>query len=213
MPPLDYAPLSKAVIDGDVEESARLARAWVEAGGDPLQAVEQGFSEGIRRVGELWEEGEYFLPELVQGAEAMKAALEALRPWLGAGSDARHGRGCVVIGTVQGDLHDIGKSLVATMLSAYGFEVHDLGSDVSIARFVEEARRHAADIVAASALLTTTMVTQRELAAAIQAANLPRTPRILIGGAPTTVAWAEEIGALHAENAMRAVAVAEGALA
>jgi corrinoid protein of di/trimethylamine methyltransferase len=213
MPFLDYAPLSKAVIDGDVEESARLARAWVEAGGDPLQAVERGFSEGIRRVGELWEEGEYFLPELVQGAEAMKAALEALRPWLGAGPDARHGRGCVVIGTVQGDLHDIGKSLVATMLSAYGFEVHDLGSDVSIARFVEEARRHAADIVAASALLTTTMVAQRELAAAIQAAGLPRTPRILIGGAPTTAAWAEEIGALHAENAMRAVAVAEGALA
>jgi len=213
MPLLDYAPLSKAVIDGDVEESARLARAWVEEGGDPLQAVERGFSEGIRRVGELWEEGEYFLPELVQGAEAMKAALEALRPWLGAGSDARRGRGCVVIGTVQGDLHDIGKSLVATMLSAYGFEVHDLGSDVSIARFVEEARRHAADIVAASALLTTTMVAQRELAAAIQAAGLPRTPRILIGGAPTTAAWAEEIGALHAENAMRAVAVAEGALA
>lgn len=213
MPLLDYAPLSKAVIDGDVEESARLARAWVEAGGDPLQAVERGFSEGIRRVGELWEEGEYFLPELVQGAEAMKAALGALRPWLGAGSAARHGRGCVVIGTVQGDLHDIGKSLVATMLSAYGFEVHDLGSDVSIARFVEEARRHAADIVAASALLTTTMVTQRELAAAIQAADLPCTPRILIGGAPTTAAWAEEIGALHAENAMRAVAVAEGALA
>jgi corrinoid protein of di/trimethylamine methyltransferase len=212
MPPLDYAPLSKAVIDGDVEESARLARAWVAAGGDPLQAVEQGFSEGIRRVGELWEEGEYFLPELVQGADAMKAALEALRPWLGARSNAGHGRGCVVIGTVEGDLHDIGKSLVATMLSAYGFEVHDLGSDVSVARFVEEARRHAADIVAASALLTTTMVIQRELAAAIQAAGLPRSPRILIGGAPTTVAWAEEIGALHAENAMRAVAVAEGAL-
>lgn len=212
MPPLDYAPLSKAVIDGDVEESARLARAWVAAGGDPLQAVEQGFSEGIRRVGELWEEGEYFLPELVQGADAMKAALEALRPWLGARSNAGHGRGCVVIGTVEGDLHDIGKSLVATMLSAYGFEVHDLGSDVSVDRFVEEARRHAADIVAASALLTTTMVIQRELAAAIQAAGLPRSPRILIGGAPTTVAWAEEIGALHAENAMRAVAVAEGAL-
>jgi trimethylamine corrinoid protein len=213
MPLLDHAPLSRAVIDGDAAEASRLARAWVDSGGDPLQAVEHGFADGIRRVGELWEEGEYFLPELVQGAEAMKAALETLRPWLGAETAARRGRGCVVIGTVQGDLHDIGKSLVATMLSAHGFEVHDLGSDVSIPRFVEEARLHGADIVAVSALLTTTMVAQRELAESIRAAGLARSPHVLIGGAPTTAAWAAEIGALHAENAMRAVAVAEGALA
>jgi methanogenic corrinoid protein MtbC1 len=205
--------LAQAVIDGEVEEARRLASAWGESGADPLEAIEMGFAEGIRRVGELWEEGEYFLPELVQGAEAMKAALGALQPWLGAERGVASSRGCVVIGTVQGDLHDIGKSLVATMLSAHGFEVHDLGSDVAISRFVDEARLRSADIVAVSALLTTTMTAQRDLAEAIRAARLPSAPRILIGGAPTTIEWAAEIGALHAENALRAVTVAAGALA
>lgn len=207
MSPLEFAQLSQAVVDGDIDEARRLARAWGESGSDPLQAVERGFSEGIRRVGVLWEEGEYFLPELVQGAEAMKAALEALNPWLGSGSGEgqTRNRGRIVIGTVQGDLHDIGKSLVATMLSAHGFEVHDLGSDVPVARFVEEARRRDADVVAVSALLTTTMVGQRAVADAVRAAGLARTPRILIGGAPTTPEWAAEIGAIHAENALRAV--------
>ena len=212
MPLLSPAELAQAVIDGDVEEARRLARAWAESGADPLEAVEHGFAEGIRRVGELWEEGEYFLPELIQGAEAMKAALETLRPWLGATRGGTGRKGCVVIGTVQGDLHDIGKSLVATMLSAHGFEVHDLGSDVPVARFVKEARLHGADIVAASALLTTTMVAQRDLARAVRDAGLTPPPRILIGGAPTTPEWAAEVGAFHAENALRAVAVAEGAL-
>jgi trimethylamine corrinoid protein len=208
----ETARLAQAVIDGDVEEARRLARSWGESGADPLHAVEHGFSEGIRRVGDLWEEGEYFLPELIQGAEAMKAALAALDPWLRAARGEQRNRGCVVIGTVPGDLHDIGKSLVATMLSAHGFEVHDLGSDVPIARFVEGARAHRADIVAASALLTTTMVGQRDLARALAGAGPGRAPRLLIGGAPTTPEWAAEIGALHAENALRAVAAVEEAL-
>jgi corrinoid protein of di/trimethylamine methyltransferase len=213
MSPLDTAELARAIVEGDVEAARDLARAWAESGGDPLQAIEHGFAEGIRRVGELWEEGEYFLPELIQGAEAMKAALETLQPWLRAGHDVGRGSGCVVIGTVAGDLHDIGKSLVATMLSAHGFKVYDLGSDVPVARFVEEARLHDADIIAASALLTTTMVAQRDLALAVRAANLPRSPRLLVGGAPTTPQWASEIGALHADNALRAVATAKASLA
>ena len=213
MSPLECADLARAVIEGDVEGARRLARAWGESGLDPLEAVERGFAQGLRRVGELWEEGEYFLPELIQGAEAMKAAVDTLRPRLQAAHcEARH-RGCVVIGTVRGDLHDIGKSLVATMLSANGFEVHDLGSDVPTARFVEEARLRGADIVAASALLTTTMVAQRDLAQAVRAADLERSPKVMIGGAPTTPEWAAEIGALYAENALRAVAVAEASVA
>ena len=212
MPQPEQAELAQAVIDGNAEGARRLARAWAESGGDPLEAVEHGFAEGIRRVGELWEEGEYFLPELIQGAEAMKAALEVLRPSLARSRGTERRKGCVVIGTVQGDLHDIGKSLVATMLSAHGFEVHDLGSDVPIARFVEVARDRRADIVAASALLTTTMVAQRALADAVRAAGLPGSPRVMVGGAPTTPEWAAEIGALHAENALRAVAVAEAAI-
>jgi corrinoid protein of di/trimethylamine methyltransferase len=213
MPLPDRAALAQAVVVGDSDEARRLAREWVESGGAPLLAIEEGFALGIRRVGELWEEGEYFLPELIQGAEAMKAALQTLEPWLGASRTGQEGRGSVVIGTVEGDLHDIGKSLVGTLLAAHGFEVHDLGSDVPVAAFVEEARRHRAAIVAASALLTTTMVAQRELVRAIAAAGLDGPPRVMIGGAPTTPAWAAEIGAHHAENAMRAVAVAKGLVA
>lgn len=205
--------MRQSVIEGDLAEAARLARAAVEADDDLLAAVEQGFAAGIQRVGELWEEGSYFLPELVQGAEAMKAAMAVLQPALRGGAAGREPRARVVIGTVRGDLHDIGKSLVGTLLSAHGFEVHDLGSDVTVEDFVRRAREVQARIVAASALLTTTMTVQRELVRAIEAAALPSRPRVLIGGAPTTEAWAREIGATHAENAMRAVAAAGALLA
>jgi methanogenic corrinoid protein MtbC1 len=118
-------------------------------------------------------------------------------------------KGRVVIGTVQGDLHDIGKTLVATLLSAGGFEVEDLGSDVSVDRFLSRAKEKGADIIAASALLTTTMPAQKALAEAIPSLGIAPPPRLLVGGAPTTAAWAAEIGAAWAENALRAVAVAE----
>jgi methanogenic corrinoid protein MtbC1 len=200
--------MKQAVVDGDVARARQLAEAVVAAGGDVLGAIEGGFALGIQRVGELWEEGEYFLPELVQGAEAMKAAMAALEPALRGRRVEAAQRGRVVIGTVQGDLHDIGKALVATLLSAHGFEVHDLGSDVSVARFVAAARDVGAQIVAASALLTTTMLVQRELVTAVAASGLGA--RVMVGGAPTTAAWAREIGAAHADNALSAVTVARG---
>jgi trimethylamine corrinoid protein len=200
-----------AVREGDAAAAAALAAAVVESGEDPVTAIERGFAAGIRDVGDLWEQGEYFLPELVQGAEAMKAAMAALAPAL-----ARRGgggsRGRVVIGTVAGDLHDIGKSLVATLLAAHGFEVFDLGSDVPVEAFVARARETGARIVAASALLTTTMVAQRDLVHAVAAAGLHPSVRVLVGGAPTSEAWAAEIGAGYAENALRAVAAAEALL-
>ncbi len=203
-----FQALARTIVEGDAEAARALAGALVEARGDLLAAVEHGFGAGIRRVGELWEEGEYFLPELVQGAEAMKAAMAVLDPALRARSSGREARGRVVIGTVRGDLHDIGKSIVASLLSAYGFEVHDLGSDVPVEAFLARARETEAHIVAASALLTTTMEVQRELARRVAAAGLRA--RVLVGGAPTTPEWAAEIGAAYAENALRAVAVAEG---
>jgi trimethylamine corrinoid protein len=210
MPLPDFAALQRAVIDGDAEEARRLASELIATGADLLEAVERGFSPGIRRVGELWEEGEYFLPELVQGAEAMKAAMIVLQPALAQrGGRGGEPRGRVVIGTIEGDLHDIGKSLVATLLRAHGYEVHDLGSSVPVPVFLEKAREVGAQIVAASALLTTTMAGQRRLAEAVREAGLLSQPRIMVGGAPTSPAWAEQIGAAHAENAMRAVAVAE----
>jgi trimethylamine corrinoid protein len=205
----DHEAMFRAVVDGDVARARALAMELAEAHGDLLAAVEQGFAAGIRRVGELWEEGEYFLPELVQGAEAMKAAMELLRPALKANRGGAPARAGVVIGTVRGDLHDIGKGLVATLLAAHGFEVHDLGSDVPLDAFVTRARETGSRIVAASALLTTTMTAQRDLVRAVDAAGLPSRPRVLVGGAPTSEAWAAEIGATHAENALSAVKVAE----
>lgn len=201
-----------AVVEGDAARARELAVQLVEAGGDLVAAVEHGFAAGIRRVGELWEEGEYFLPELVQGAEAMKAAMAVVLPALAAGRSGELSRGRVVLGTVKGDLHDIGKGLVGVLLAAHGFEVHDLGHDVPVERFLAKAREIDADIVAASALLTTTMPEQRRLAEALAAADLPRRPALLVGGAPTSAAWAETFGARHAENALRAVAAAEALL-
>jgi corrinoid protein of di/trimethylamine methyltransferase len=213
MPVPSAAAMIQAIVEGDIDRARSLAEQAVRSEADLIAVIEEGFAAGIRRVGELWEEGEYFLPELVQGAEAMKAAMEILRPALNEVRADHAPKGRVVIGTVKGDLHDIGKSLVATLLSANEFQVHDLGSDVPVEAFVAKAREIDADIVAASALLTTTMTVQRDLVRAIEAAGLRHAPRVLVGGAPTTPAWAAEIGAVHAENALRAVQVAREMLA
>jgi trimethylamine corrinoid protein len=201
--------LIESIVEGDCERAGELAESLVAGDADLVAAIEAGFGAGIRRVGDLWEEGEYFLPELVQGAEAMKAAMAVIQPALSEQQAGRRSRGRVVIGTVAGDLHDIGKSLVGTLLAANGFEVHDLGSDVPLAAFVDKAREVDAQIVAASALLTTTMGAQEQLVEALAEARLPGRPRVLVGGAPTSPAWAEKIGATHAENAMRAVSAVE----
>jgi trimethylamine corrinoid protein len=204
----DFEAMRQVVIDGDVDAARLLAEELVASGAGLLDAVEQGFAAGIRRVGELWDEGEYFLPELVQGAEAMKAAMEVIQPALRAAHQSQSSRGRVVIGTVEGDLHDIGKSLVAVLLSASGFEVHDLGHGVSTDAFLAKAAEVDAHIVAASALLTTTMEMQARLAAAVRSSQAHQHRRVLLGGAPTSRAWAESLGAAHAENALEAVAIA-----
>jgi corrinoid protein of di/trimethylamine methyltransferase len=208
----DYPAMERAVVEGDVEAARTLAAAAIARGDDMLAVVERGFAAGIRRVGDLWEEGEYFLPELVQGAEAMKAAMAVLQPALTASQAGSGSKGTVVIGTVQGDLHDIGKSLVATLLQAHGFEVHDLGSDVPVASFMAKARESGAQLIAASALLTTTMTVQRDLVQAVAREGLSGRVRVLVGGAPASPEWAAEIGASYAENALRAVAVVESLL-
>jgi corrinoid protein of di/trimethylamine methyltransferase len=186
------AAMRQSVLDGDETAAASLAREALEAGTDPLECIDKGFVPGIRRAGELWEEGEFFLPELVTAAQAMQAAMEVLRPALAAESLGAS-RGRVVIGTVHGDIHDIGKTLVGTLLSANGFEVSDEGSDVPVEHFVERARDLDADLVGASALLTTTMTVQRDLITALREAGLRA--RVLVGGAPVTREWAEQIGA------------------
>lgn len=203
--PISTDSLRQSIVDGDVEAAERLAREVVASGADLLVAIDQGFAAGIREVGRLWEAGEYFLPELVQSAVAMKAAMAIVQPALAAARGPREPVGRVVIGTVHGDLHDIGKTLVGTLLGAHGFEVHDLGADVPVETFLARAREVKADIVAASALLTTTMIVQDQLARALASGS---SPKLLVGGAPTTPEWAKQIGAAHAENALGAVAAA-----
>ncbi len=195
--------MCQSVLDGDEVAAADLAKQALDGDIPPLRAIEDGYVQGIRKAGELWEEGEFFLPELVTAAQAMKAAMALLQPALSGGSGGRSA-GKVVIGTVQGDIHDIGKTLVGTLLSANGYEVRDEGADVPVERFVAAAREMDADLVCASALLTTTMTVQRDLIRALGEAGLRC--RVLVGGAPVTAAWAEEIGAAgYADSAVSAV--------
>ena len=203
--------MRQSVLDGDDEAAASLATQALEAGMAPLPAVEQGYAAGISEAGDLWEEGEFFLPELVTAAQAMKAAMAIITPALSGGAeDASAGK--VIIGTVQGDIHDIGKTLVATLLSAGGFEVTDVGADVPVAKFVEQATELDADLVCASALLTTTMTVQQELIGALRAAGCKA--KVMVGGAPVTRQWAGDIGADgYADSAVAAVEAAKALVA
>jgi len=206
----EFLPLCEnAVLDGARDEAATLAQITLERGYDILTVIEDGFSRGVREAGARWEKGEYFLPELAFAAEAMKAAMGVLQPVLLSTGDGRS-KSKVLTGTVQGDIHDIGKSLVTTMLLANNHEVVDLGADVSHARFIEEVRSHKPDVICMSALLTTTMVGQGTVIELLQSEGLRDSVRVLVGGAPTTPEWAREIGADgHGEHAVAAVRVVE----
>jgi len=201
-----FSAMAKSVIDGDPDTAANLARSVLAGGLVAAEAVEKGFIPGIREVGELWESGDYFLPELIASAEAMKAAMAVLRPALEKSGSATKSAGKIVIGTVEGDIHDIGKNLVSAMLSANGFEVVDLGANVKLIAFIEAAKASGADLICLSALLTTTMLGQRRLVDLLVEHGLRNKFMVLIGGAPTSRDWAEEIGADgYAENANAAV--------
>jgi corrinoid protein of di/trimethylamine methyltransferase len=181
----------------------------LDLGLDPLECINQGLTPGIDRVGEMFATGEYFLPDLIIGGDAMKAALEILEPAM-AGSQQREVLAQVVLGTVEGDLHEIGKTLVGTMLTANGFQVTDIGVDKPASAFVAAVKETQATLVGASALLTTTMLHQHELIEALQEAGLRDQVKVMVGGAPVTENWAEKIGADgYAEDAIGAVAVAK----
>jgi len=203
-----YKKLMQAVIDGEPEDAEQFAKEALEAGLDPLKCINQGLMPGIQKVGELFSSGEYFLPELIIGADAMKAALDVLEPALMGGQE-REVVGRVVLGTVEGDLHEIGKTLVGTMLTANGFQVFDIGVDQSAEAFVQAAKENKADIVGASALLTTTMLQQKKLIEALENAGMRDNVKVMIGGAPVTDRYAEEIGADgYAEDAISSVDIA-----
>jgi corrinoid protein of di/trimethylamine methyltransferase len=205
-----YKKMAQAVIDGDTDAATSLAEGALELGVDPLEAINKGFTAGMDVVGELYSTGEYFLPDLILGGEAMKAALAVLEPALFAVGQQRKVLGRVVLGTVKGDIHEIGKALVGSMLAAHGFEVFDVGIDVESDEFVAKAREHDADIVALSALLTTTMLRQREVIEHLAEAGLRGRVKVMVGGCPVTQGWAEQIGAEgFAEDAAGAVVVAK----
>ena len=205
-----FEAMAQSIIDGEDADAVILARQAIEQGVDPLEAINQGFIIGLNEVGDQFGCGDMFLPDLVQAAEAMKAAVAVLEPEMTRRGSVREIPGKVVIGTVEGDIHDIGKTLVATLLSASGFQVYDLGVDVPISTFAEKAREVEADIVGVSTLLTTTMVRQRQVIEALDDMGLRPRVKVMVGGAPVTRDWAHEVGADgFSEDAIGAVAVAK----
>ena len=208
-----FARMAQTVIDGEDEDAAALAQEGLDAGLDPSEILDQGYVKGIEEVGDLFAKGEFFLPELVQGAEAMKAAIAVLEPALEASGGKSAGIGSAVAGTVAGDIHEIGKTIVCSMMSAAGFRVTDLGCDVPVETFVETVKENKPDVLLLSALLTTTMPNQAKTIEGLKEASLREGVKVMIGGAPTTRAWADEIGADgYAEDAIEAVDAAKGLL-
>jgi corrinoid protein of di/trimethylamine methyltransferase len=189
----DLSALRNAVIEGQVSGSVSAARQALECGVQPLDLISQAIGPAMAQVGKLFEEGEYFVPELLMAARATKEIFVILRPLLAqsGAQPAAH----VVLGTVQGDLHDIGKNLVAAMLEGGGFEVTDLGVDVPPEAFVAAVKKKPVQIVGLSALLTTTMPAMKTTIEAFRVAGLREQIKIMVGGAPVTRAYAESIGA------------------
>jgi corrinoid protein of di/trimethylamine methyltransferase len=199
--------LYEAILNGNAKEAAATVQQALSEGLDALQLVTQHMIPAMDEVGRRFECEEYFVPELLLSGRAMKAALELIRPLLAASGTQPAGR--VVIGTVKGDLHDIGKNLVASMLEGGGFEVADLGADVPPERFVEMVKSNQADIVALSALLTVTMPAMRSTIDALKGAGVRDSVKVIVGGAPITRQYATEIGADgYSESATGAVSLA-----
>jgi corrinoid protein of di/trimethylamine methyltransferase len=203
------AQITNSLVDGDPDGTVAGTAQAIAAGIEPLVIIEQGLVPGMRIVGERYASGEYFLPNLIVSANGMKQAMALLDPELKARRQELKSAGTVVIGTVRGDIHEIGKSLVATMLAANGFDVHDLGVDVPVDAFVARVREAGANLVGLSALLTTTMHGQRDVIDALAKAGLRDRVKVMVGGAPVTRKWADDIGADGwAQDAVAAVDLA-----
>jgi len=202
--------MAQSIIDGEAEVAADLAKQAVEAGVDPLEAITKGYMPGVNEVGDSFACGNVFLPELVMAGEAMKAAIAVLEPELKRQGTTREILGRVVLATVEGDIHEIGKTLVGTMLTEAGLEVHDLGVNVPAETIIAKAEEVGADIVGLSALLTTTMVRQREVIEAMDRKGLRNKTRVIVGGAPVTADWVQKIEADgYSEDAIGAVNMAK----
>ena len=205
-----FQKMSQSILDGDSNVAVALAKQAIEAGIDPLDAITKGFVLGVNQVGESFACGQAFLPELVMAGEAMKAAVAALEPEMQKRGTSRQVFGKVVLATVEGDIHEIGKTLVGTMLSASGFQVYDLGVDVPSAKIIEKVKEVDADLVGLSALLTTTMVKQKEVIDELDKLGLRKKVKVMVGGAPVTRDWVQKIEADgYSEDAIGAVGLAK----
>jgi len=201
------AELENGVKSLQQEMAIEAAKKALAAGVSPVEAIEHGLAKGIRAVGEKFEKKEMFVVELIYAANIMEEAIKVLEPEMKRSKEKRHAVGIMVLGTVAGDIHDIGKNLVRIMLEAGGFEVHDIGKDAPTESFVLKIRETEANLVGASSLMTTTMEVQKEVVATLRAAelNMP----VMVGGAAATDEWAKEIGATYASDANSAVSIAK----
>ena len=205
-----FKQMAQSIIEGEKDVAEELAKKAIEVGIPPLDAITKGFVVGVNYIGDLFGKGEAFLPELVMAGEAMKAAVAVLEPELKKLGEAREMMGRVVLATVEGDIHEIGKTLVGTMLSASGFEVVDLGVDQPAEKIIGKALEIDANLIGMSALLTTTMVRQREVIEELDKEGLRPRIKVMVGGAPITKDWAEKIKADGtSEDAIGAVQLAK----
>jgi 5-methyltetrahydrofolate--homocysteine methyltransferase len=189
----DYEALSDCVIDGDEARAAKLTQRAIDAGADPVEIVTEGLTGGMSVVGARFKSGEMFVPEVLASARAMTAGMDLVKPLILAADMPSAGK--VVIGTVKGDLHDIGKNLVAMLLESAGFTVINVGTDIEPEVFVQAVKEHEADVLGLSALLTTTMLAMKATIDALAAAGLRDKVKVIVGGAPVTQDFADEIGA------------------
>ena len=210
-----YELMKEAVLDGDEEEAVKLAQQALEEGLELQKVMDDGFLAGIQEAGQLYEDEEYFLPDLVCSADAMKCALEVLDEAMKNDPNAQKGAAAkVALVTVQGDVHDIGKTIVGAMMTASGFEVYDLGTDVLNEDVIAKVKEIDPDVLGLSALLTTTMEEQGNIIEMLKAEGLRDDVKVIIGGAPVNQAWADKITADgYSDNAIAAVKLAQTLLA
>ncbi len=209
MPDDLYPAMRQSIIDGAPDTASELARQSIAEQVAPLDAINNGYVPGMHDVGEQFSRGQMFLPDMMASAEAMRAAMAILEPELKKLGAERPNAGTVILGTTKGDIHEIGKTLVGTLLTAHGFSVHDLGVDVPAEKFASKVAELRADIVGISALLTTTMRNQRTVIESLERAGVRAQVKVMVGGAPVTRAWAQEIAADgYAKDAMSAVTLA-----
>ena len=189
-----YQAISKAVTEGEEEEAVKRVKEALKAGLPPVGIMQRGIVAGINRAGELWKANEFFLPDVILAADALKAAIVVLKPHLKEGEGLKKGKK-VVIGVVQGDVHDLGKSLVIAMLTAAGFEVIDLGIDVPKQKFIDAAREQKPDILGLGAYMSTTMLEMKDIIVELDRQGLRRNLKVMVGGVPTSQEFADQVGA------------------